>query len=76
MKIYMVIGDNLNGGYYEEYTEWYEEAFASKKSAEDFIRKRRDDEIAKNEELKHKGYYDPNLNYLTNWRIMEFDVRE
>lgn len=33
MKIYMVIGDNLESAY-ENYKEWNEAAFASKKSAE------------------------------------------
>lgn len=75
MTIYMVVGDNSEAGY-EDYKEWDEEAFASKKSAEDYIQKRTNDEIAENEELKRKGWYDPNLNYLTNYHIVEFDVHE
>ena len=75
MKIYMVIGDNLNDPY-EDYTEWFEEAFTSRKSAEDYIQKQMVRENAENEELKRKGYYDPNLNYLTRWHIKEFDVHE
>lgn len=50
MKIYMVIGDNLESAY-EDYKEWNEAAFASKKSAEDYIRKLTDDENAEYEKL-------------------------
>lgn len=75
MKIYMVVGDNLESGC-EDYREWNEAAFASKKSAENYIQKRTNDEIAANEEFKRKGPYEPNLIYLTNYRIVEFDVHE
>lgn len=75
MKIYIVMGNNFEGPY-EDDREWYEAAFASKKSAEDYIQKRTNDEIAENEKLKRKGWYDPNINYLTSWRIMEIDVHE
>lgn len=77
MKIYMVIVDNfIDPDPYEDHREWNDKAFASRKSAEDYIQKRTNNEIAKNEELKRKGYYDPNLNYLTNYHIVEFDVHE
>lgn len=75
MKIYMIIGDNLNSAY-ETYKEWNEAAFASKNSAEDFIQKRTDDENAEIKKLKLEGNYDPGIDYLTNYRIVEFDLHE
>ena len=75
MKIYIVMGNNFEGPY-EDDREWYETAFTSRKSAEDYIQKRTNDEIAEIEKLKRKGWHDPNINYLTSWRIMEIDVHE
>lgn len=75
MKIYMVVGDNLKSAY-ETYKEWNEAAFTSKKSAEDFIQKRTDDENAEIKKLKLEGDYDPGIDYLNNYRIEEFDLYE
>lgn len=75
MKIYMVIGDNLESAY-ENYKEWNEAAFASKKSAEDYIRKLTDDENAEYEKLIRNGDYDQGIYYHINYRIVEFDVHE
>lgn len=38
MKIYMVIGDNCEA--YEDHAQWNEAAFASRKSAENYIKNR------------------------------------
>lgn len=38
MKIYMVIGDNCEA--YEDHVQWNDAAFASRKSAEDYIKNR------------------------------------